>query len=393
LPFLAYLIVGLLRCPDQIKLRAQRLISVSDVEVGEPFKVQVQIENPGPALTNLTLSDSVEPAIMVTEGQIQQQFTLGHGKIAQIEYVARGIRALYRWTHVSAKASDPCGLFEVRNKIPAPGELLVRPAATKFRRVRLAPHSTLHAPGPTAAHFPGSGSDFWGVREYRAGDPLRRLNWRLAGRYPRRLFTNEFQGEEIADYGLILDARRLTNSQKVDEALFERCISAATSLAEGFLTQGNRVALLVFGEAPIGLFPGYGKRQLNQVLQALARASLSRHLPARYLEYFPARLFPSRSVLLMFSVVDADDLETYRRLRSFGYEVLLISPDPIEYASRELEANPLNNLAVRAARLERVVQLKALMQMGISVINWQVDEPLDTRLQQAARDMAHRRSL
>ncbi len=263
LPFVVYLIVGLLRCPDPIDLRAQRVIRAGNVAVGEPFKVQVQIENHGKGLTNLTVSDPIWPGVTITEGRPQQQLTLDHGQSAQLEYTACGNRGLYRWRTILTKASDPCGLFELQNRISARGEVWVRPTAMKFRHVQIAPHSTLHARGPMPAQLPGSGTDFWEVREYRAGDPLRRLNWRLAGRYPQRLFTNEYQGEEVADYGLILDARRLTNSNEVDEGLFETSISAAASLAEGFLNLGNRLALLIFGEAPVGLFPGYGKRQLN----------------------------------------------------------------------------------------------------------------------------------
>ncbi len=393
LPFVVYLVVGLFVCPDHVDLHAKRTISAGEVAAGEPFTVEVVVENRGKGLTNLALSDLVWPGMTVTDGRTQQQLALAGGQKAQVQYAARGMRGLYSWKTISVKASDPCGLFALESEVPAFGEVRARPAAMKLRRVRIAPRSTLHAPGPMPARLPGAGTDFWEVREYRAGDPLRRLNWRLAGRYPRRLFTNEFEGEEIADYGLILDARRLTNDQDVDEELFEASISAATSLAESFLDQGNRMALLIFGEAPVGLFPGYGKRQLNRVRQALARAALSRNLPGRYLESFPARLFPNRSVLLMFSVVDAGDLETYRRLRSFGYEVLLVSPNPIQSASRRLEATPLNSLAARAARLERVVQLNALMRIGISVIDWRIDQPLDTLLRRTARDMAHRRNL
>lgn len=393
LPFLVYLIVGLLRCPDRLVLRATRMISAGEVAAGEPFEIQLQVENAGRLLTNLVISDVVWPGMRISQGTSRQTVALAPKQRVELGYVGHAARGLYRWNTTLAKASDPCGLFEVNASIAASGGVRVRPAAMKLRGVSIKPRSTLHAPGPMPARLPGSGTDFWAVREYRPGDPLRRLNWRLAGRYPRRLYTNEYEGEEIVDYGLILDARRLTNAQEVDEGLFEASISAATSLAESFLKHGNRVALLVYGEAPLYLLPGSGKRQLNLVRQSLSQAKLSRHLPARYLESFPARLFPSRSVLLMFSVVETGDLDTYRRLRSYGYDVLLVSPDPIEYASRQLSRTTLNELAVRAARLERMLQLNAIVKLGISVIDWQVGRPLDILLRRSAQDTAHRRNL
>ncbi len=393
MPLLVYLIVGILGCPGRITLEALRTVERTDIAAQEPVKIQILVKNNGDLLPSLHLADPVLSALTVVEGQKQQTIALPAGETAALEYVATGARGLYRWSSVSASGSDPLGLFELRREIPCPAQLQIRPTSMKLRNLPIRPRSTLHAPGSTPARLSGSSTDFWQVREYRPGDALRRINWRLAGRYPRRLFTNEYEGQEIADFGFIVDARRLTNAPQVDEALFESSLSAAGALAETFLKNGNRVALLIFGEAPAYLFPGYGKRQLNRVLHELSGARLGRNLPGHYLEYFPARLFPSRSVLLMFSAVDTGDLETYRRLRSFGYDILLISPDPIEYASRSLSPGEINHLALRAARLERAVQLQAIMEVGLAVIDWQVDQPLDVRLQSTAREMARRRNL
>ncbi len=194
LPFLVYLIVGMLRCPDGLELRAKRMISTGEAAAEEPFTVQVEAENEGRLLTNLVLLDPIWPGMTIAEGTTEIRTALAPGQRAQLEYVGHGTRGLYRWTTIWARAGDPCALFEVNSQIPAFGDVRVRPAAVKLRRMVIKPRSTLHAPGPMPARLPGSGTDFWEVREYRPGDPLRRLNWRLAGRYTRRLFTNEYEG-------------------------------------------------------------------------------------------------------------------------------------------------------------------------------------------------------
>ena len=83
------------------------------------------------------------------------------------------------------------------------------------------------------------------------------------------------------------------------------------------------------------------------------------------------------------------DQEAYARLRAFGYEVLLISPDPVDFASRGLPATEINLLALRAARVERVIQLKQLLNLGVNVINWQVIQPLETALRKSTRHFVH----
>ncbi len=391
-PFLVYLIVGVLQCPTDMSLRARRVLDRVEVVAGEPLGITVTVENLGASLSNLCLADGCPPGMRI-EGRAQQRLAFPANARTELSYAVTAPRGVYVLEAVAARASDPFGLFELRRSLPVFSELRVRPSPLKIRSVAFRPRATLHAPGPTVARLAGSGTDFWGIREYRPGDPLRRLNWRLVGRHPRRLFTNQYQSEEIADFGLIVDARSLIGSQEVEGALFESSIRAAAALAEVLLGKGNRVALLVFGENTSCLFPAYGKRQLNFVIHELCRARLGRNLPFRYLEYFPTRVFPAQSVIMLFSTLDPQDVDTYARLRSYGYEVVLISPNPVALAARGLQHSASNERAVRAAKVERTALLRSLLEMGVEVIDWQVDQPLEPMLWGMAQAMAHRRTL
>ena len=155
--------------------------------------------------------------------------------------------------------SDPLGLIETEMILPASADIQIRPMIKKFKAIPLRPHSTLHSPGSIPARLGGSGTDFFGVREYHAGDPLRSLDWRLTARHPRKFFTKEFEQEEIAEIGLILDARQNTDLRIGEESLFEHSVGATASLAEMFLHQGHRVSLLVFGKTMSNRFSGLWK--------------------------------------------------------------------------------------------------------------------------------------
>ncbi len=393
LPFLVYLLIGIIQAPGEIVLVADRIISKSSLGAQELFETRIVVKNQGEALVNLQLRDTFFPSVTILDGKSISRLSLSTGESVELNYVSKAERGVYSWKSVHVCAGDPLGLFEFEREIPAVGEIQVRPASMHIHNVPLMPGATLHAAGPISARLAGSGTDFWGIREYRNGDSLRRLNWRLSARHPRKIFTNEFEQDEIADYGLILDARRITADDAMEEALFENSVSAAASLAENYLKRGNRVALLIFGKAIATLFPGYGKRQLNAVMRNLARARLGENLPLGFLEYFPVRLFPSRSQIVMISTVDSRDLDAYARLRAYGYDVLLISPDPVDYVAQRLPLNDINALAIRAARIERVTQLERLMKMGIEVIDWQVTRSLDATIRVSARHMHHRRNI
>ncbi|MBL6983392.1 MAG: DUF58 domain-containing protein [Anaerolineales bacterium] len=391
-PILAYLVTGAIQAPTELNVHAMRQIDKPSVRAHEPLNTRINIENQGSALNNLLIEELLKPGITLLGGQIFQKLFLDKGYGTQLTYRFKAARGEYSWSGIRVRASDPLGLFDLGRDISSPGELLVLPAAMDIRSTALIPRHTLPASGPIPARLAGTGTDFWGVREYRAGDSFQRLNWRLAARYPGKLFSNEFERQQIADYGLILDARRLTNSFETEASLFEFSIQAVAALTEILLKEGNRVSMLVLGKPIISVFPGLGKKQLNSIMRKLSRANQGTFLPFSKLEYFPTRLFPSRSQIIIFSSLSDGDLPTYARLVALGYEVLLISPDPVAYEAKKLSKNDLNALAVRAARAERIVMLKRLLKLGVNVVDWQVDQPLATNLHNTALRLNHRRN-
>jgi uncharacterized protein (DUF58 family) len=392
IPILVYIIAGFLQIPEEITLRVQRTMDRSGAYSQQPVKMRIMIENEGKALVNLRLLDSLSPLMTILEGNASQRLALSGGESAELSYMFSAERGLYSWNAIHACANDPFGLFDLECTVLAPGELLVRPTPMQLRPISLKPRYTIRTAGPTAARLAGSGTDYWGIREYQAGDSLRRINWRLAARHPRELFTNEYEREEIADYGLILDARRLSASGTVEEGLFEASVSAVAALSNNFIRHGNRVSLLAFGESIVPVFPGYGKKHLNGIQRNIARARLGAYLPFRYFEGVISHLIPPRSQIVVCSAVDSRDLETYARLLSFGFEVLLISPDPVDYAARLLPETKINSLASRAARVERVVILNRLLKMGVQVVDWQVNKPLDKAIHLAMLGFDQRRN-
>ncbi len=384
-PFLSYFVFGVWKAPDAVQLHAVRTIDKSSVNAGDPVESRISIQNRGAGPLNLSLEDRLFPSMLIISGQSSQRIRLEAGETTELRYQFTANRGVYTWRNIHVCASDPLGLFDLKAEVSAPGEVLVRPAPISFRPLRLKPRRTLPAAGPIPARLAGSGTDFWGVRTYRTGDSLRRLNWRLSARRPGKIFTNEYEREEIADYGLVLDARELTGAGEAGSDFFEYAVGAAAAFAEMFLKNGNRVSLLIYTKPIRSLFPGYGKVQLQRLQRSLARVKPGAYLPLNYLEYFPTRLFPSRSMIVVFSPVFPRDLEVYARLRAYGYDVLLISPDPVSYSARLLPVTDRSKFALRAARVERVTLLKRLLKMGVSVVDWQVEQPLDTLLNSSIR--------
>lgn len=379
LPFLTYLMVGVMQTPnvENLSFSAKRILERTRTNGIASIVVKLIIQNTSLETAHLRLEETVQPGMKITDGELSQWVTLRPGESTGLSYAFSATRGEFFWKSIQTKVSDPLGLIETDLLLPGDASIQVRPRIKKFKGISLRPRNTVHSPGSIPARIGGSGTDFFGIREYHLGDPLRTLDWRLTARHPRKFFTKEFEQEEIAEIGLILDARRNTDLQVGEESLFEYGVGATASLAEMFLHQGHRVSLLVFGEMMLTAFPGYGKTQLHRIMSCLSRAKIERENSALgSLDFLPIRVFPPRALIIVISSLTSTDRSLFRRLRAYGYQALLISPDPIDFAYSTLPQDAANLLAIRAAHIERRLRLNDIAQLHIPVVDWQVSQPL-----------------
>lgn len=379
LPFLAYLATGILQTPHQEKLcfNAKRTLEPTRSNGIISVDANLTIQNKALETVHLFIKETVQAGMKITGGDLSRWATLRPGESAELNYTFTAARGDFSWKSIQTVVSDPLGLIETEMLLPDPAMIQIRPQIKKFKAIPMRPHSTLHSPGSIPARLGGSGTDFFGVREYHPGDSLRSLDWRLTARHPRKFFTKEFEQEEIAEIGLLLDARPSTDLRIGEESLFEHCVGATASLAEMFLHQGHRVSLLVFGKTMSNAFPGYGKTQFHRIMGCLSKAKVeTEERASAHFDFLPIRMFPSHALIIIFSSLTSADRSLFQRLRAYGYQALLVSPDPIDFAYPTLGQDINNRLAIRATRLERRVQLNSIAQLQIPVIDWQVRQPL-----------------
>lgn len=375
LPVMVYLAAGLLFKPEPAQLAATRHLSTDRAQPDQPVEVTLAITNHGPRLEEVLVEDALPPSLTLVNGQTRALTTLHPRQTITLQYTVSGSRGLYRFANTRLIARDYLGLFRRGLSLAAPNQFFVLPEIVKVKQVAIRPPRTGIYPGLIPARQGGPGIEFFGVREYQPGDPLRWVNERASARYQQSLFVNEFEQERMVDVGLILDARQQSDARRAGESLFEYSIQAAATLADTFLSGGNRVGLFIYGRSLDWTFPGYGKLQRERIIRALARAEQGEGNVFESLEHLPTRLFPVRSQLVLISPLLSPDLEMLTKLRARGYRILVISPNPVAFEQQGLKDTPAVELAAHIARVERTLLLAHLRQAGIRVADWQVDTP------------------
>ncbi len=379
IPLVVYLAAAFVFSPEKPRLVITRTLSVGIVHHGTPVTVTVTIHNQGAKLEEVLIEDTVPQGLTVTDGEPWTQTALPAGGKTEFSYAVEGKRGDYPFRYLRATVNEHLGLFRHQGWLEVSASLMVLPELLHLEHLDIRPLRTRGYAGPIPSRLAGSGTDFFGVREYQLGDPLRWINWRTSARHQHALFTNEFEMERIADVGLILDARQNNNVVVGNDSLFEHAISATAGLAEAFINDGNRVGLLVYGRGLEMTYPGYGKVQRERVMQALAHARTGDSLVFESMDYLPVRFFPAKSQIVLVSPLRKEDLSILTRLRARGYQVLVISPDPVAFEAQKYapisEAEASVQLALRITRIERELMLRRLRRVGIQIINWQVDRP------------------
>jgi uncharacterized protein (DUF58 family) len=385
LPLVVYLLAGFLSAPDEIKLEATRHLSNERVSPESEVVVTVTVTNRGSHLDEVLLDDILPAGLSIRSSREEEHrfglsrhlVRLARGASYTFAYTVSGPRGGYGFEGLEVTANDHVAVTSQKVRVEAKGQLFVFPPVTRLRHVAIRPRRTRVYAGSIPARAGGTGTEFFGVREYQPGDPPRAINWRASAHHEELLFANEFQQERVADVGVVLDGRLRTNQFTHGHSLFEHSVQAAAALTDALLMQGNRVGVLVYASFLRWTVPGYGRVQRERIMHTLAHAQPGSSEVFSDLEYLPTRLFPPESQIILISPLVEDDLSPLIQLRAQGYQVMVVSPNPVQFELSYLPRTRDVELAGRVILLERTLLLQKVQRAGIQVLDWDVNEPFD----------------
>ena len=379
IPFVLYLLYGYWNGPEVLDLYIERKLSRDRITPDSKVIVTLTVTNRGVDVEELSLDEKISPQLTIRRGSTRHLIRLPKGSSQTFSYTIAGPRGSYAFETIHATATEAFGLVRSEQIIKSASErLFIFPGFRRLKHVSIRPRRTRVYAGSIPARVGGSGIEFFGVREYQFGDSPRTINWRISARNnDEDLYSNEYQQERVADVGIVLDARTRANLFHANRSIFENSVMAAAALSEALLNQGNRVGLLVYGAYLNWTLPGYGKTQRERIMHALSHAEVGVSSVFAGLEHLSPRMFPLESQIVLVSSLVSDDLNILIQLRGRGYQIMVISPDPVKFEMGCLPPSQQVDLAARVIRLERELLIRRLERAGIQVIGWDVAIPLD----------------
>jgi uncharacterized protein (DUF58 family) len=263
------------------RLRLQRDVvddrgPVKTLWAGRSYQVSVRVMLKRGRLPFAILTDRWPAGATITEGQPRYAGAVTANSPVTWQYRVRCDRVgVVRFEGVRIRLADLQGLFYFETFLRDPVEYLALPALTGLHSSRRGDKRFNMLPPPGVHRFrrPGTGSELLELRDYRPGDPPKRIAWKISARKDE-LITREFESEVPLRCTLIVDASSATRSGPPGNTALSRFCVIATGVAQTAIGNRDLVGLAVCtDDACTYLPPARSSTQLIAILGQLARAA------------------------------------------------------------------------------------------------------------------------
>jgi uncharacterized protein (DUF58 family) len=266
-------------------------------------------------------------------------------------------------------------------------EVSVLPSVSAYRSAAEAP-LPIGLIGAHRSRRDGDGTEFSSIREFHAGDRLRRINRRVSLR-TQSLHVVSTRSEEDTAMLLVVDALAdygLSGGIDDTESSLDVAMRAAAAIAEQYIRQGDRVSLRVV--SPHGEYVGYGagNRHLRLILGQLARVrpGLPHDVEVDRIDFRTA----AGSMVVVLSPMLSEPMATATvRLVRRGLPVIVVDTLPEDAAPTvSSDTDPsIARLAWRMRLVERGHVLEQLAGAGCPIVPWRGPRTLEEVMRRLAR--------
>lgn len=238
-----------------------------NLPVGIWSTVTLELRNSDTLPLSCTLHDMHPPQFEVRHQP--WHLTLAAGQWAELHYQVRPpSRGAFQMAGTGLLLLSPWRLWHERRNGGTQQQLRVYPNFAEIAHYTLlATDNRLSQMGVRRRQRRGEGSDFHQLREYRAGDSLRQIDWKATSRY-RKPISREYQDERDQQILFLVDCGRRMHHVDGGHVHLDEALNAVLLLSYVSLRQGDAVGFMTFGGVRRWFAPRKGQHVVNALLNA-----------------------------------------------------------------------------------------------------------------------------
>jgi len=212
-----------------------------------------------------------------TKGGVKEQSLpfMKSGKTVEIQSeVIPFHRGRLYLTGVTIARKDPFGLMKTSLTVRENQAVQVLPKRYPIRAIQFPGIKKYQRGGVAMTSSVGESEDFVSLRDYRAGDPMRRIHWKSWAKIGKPI-VKEYQEEYFVRHALVLDTFLDSDFSEV----FEAGVSVAASFASSIQTMESLLDLMFVGGESYCFTAGRALSSKARILEILASVRLCRDKP------------------------------------------------------------------------------------------------------------------
>ncbi len=166
---------------------------------------------------------------------------------------------------------DPLGLFYFIQTYPVYSEVYVYPRTFNIRKFPALNKGTSPWLGVETSRVSGDDDEFYGVREYKRGDPLKKIHWMVSAR-KNQLIVKEFQRQSFFRATILFNLEKEDNLGEGKESVAEYTIKIVASIAKYLINLGVSVEMISHAGEVVHIPFNKGADHLEEILKFLTIA-------------------------------------------------------------------------------------------------------------------------
>jgi uncharacterized protein (DUF58 family) len=375
--FLALLLAGLARREPTVNV-AVRVSAVRVIE-GDPL-VMVARVSADRSIEQLTVEFALPPELAVTEGSARTTTCVPAGETVDVAVTVLP----RRWgVHVVGPTTVTFysrGRLHASSYVEPATTLRVIPRAERFTASAVQPFQRALV-GSHVSRQAGDGIEYAGIREFRPGDPLRRVNWRVTARYGD-LHVTQHRPERNAELVLFVDT--FVDAGPAGHTSLDISVRAALGIATHYLGEMDRVGVVGFGGVVRWLTSGSSRVQLYRITEHLLGAQAVLTHADKAVTLLPRTALPPGALVVGLSpLLDERSSAALVALSRRGHGVLVVDTSPAEVFGEPDRREVA--LAQQLFLLERGSVIARMGESGVPVVRWTGTGSLDVVLSELSR--------
>jgi len=246
-------------------------------------------------------------------------------------------RGVIRLTGLTIARPGPLGLFYARRTVSIPQSTVILPKRYNLPPIGLAGSRQYQSGGVALASSVGDSEEFVSLRDYRPGDPLRKIHWKSWAKAGKPV-VKEYQDEYFLRHALVLDTFQTT----ADSDALEEAVSIAASLACQIQTQESLLDLMFVGTEAYCFTSGRGLAGTDKLLEILAGVVACRDKSFDFLTpVVVSRAAQLSSCICIFMEWDQNRKKLVENLRGLDVPTLVMVIAENEDVGRKMDPGPM----------------------------------------------------